>query len=111
MSGKTQSNANGVTVTVTSDEAATVALGGNVNLPKGASRALKLKAKGFSLKANAKTKLTLKFAKKVKRGVKKAVRRRKRPSVRLTLSAKDALGNQSTAKRKIKIKARKKQRR
>jgi hypothetical protein len=92
-----------VDVTPTEDGTATAA--GTVNVP-GASKAFKLKGSTKAVRAGRKTRLRLKLTKKALGRVRRALRKRKRVSARITLTLRDAAGNRRPLKRTLRLRPR-----
>jgi hypothetical protein len=98
-----QSVGKGLTVQVQSNEAGTASADASVNLP-GTSRTVKFKTTTASLTAGVRKKLTLKLVKKNVRKVQRAIRKKKRPKAKVTITVKDVAGNASTSRTTIKLK-------
>ena len=74
-------------------------------MPKvSASKSYKLKKVSKSLKAGEKGTLKLKLSKKVRNKAKRALRKRKKVSAKVTVTATDAAGNVTCKTLKIKLK-------
>ncbi|MGI9557720.1 MAG: hypothetical protein ACR2N5_07250, partial [Solirubrobacterales bacterium] len=114
---KKQKNSKFVKVKVTVDEAATILATGTIKVPKvkGASTAAKkkkskLKKKSKDAVGGKKVVLKLKLRKNAKKLTKKAHKKGKKAKAKVKITATDPAGNESTAKRKIKLKPKKKKR-
>lgn len=89
-----------IEMTISSNEAATVTLDGTLSVPGGSSKTYKLKPVSKPVAANGKVKIKLKVPKK---GL-KALRKRKKATAVVNVSARDAAGNTSTGKFTSKMK-------
>jgi hypothetical protein len=89
-------------VRVTLSEAGRVTVRGRINVPD-AARALRFKPVTRSAAANTAMRIRLKLARKPRRAVKAALRDGRRLRARITIVARDAAGNPSTAKRTIRL--------
>ena len=91
-----------VVVTATTENMFATATG-TVVVP-GASKVFRLRAVRNRAVANgARSRLRLKVPKKAQKAIKRALRRRKKVTARITVSARDAAGNRASAKRRVKL--------
>ncbi len=92
-----------VVVTATTEDMFATA-SGTVAVP-GGSKVFRLRAvRNRAIARGAKARLRLKVPKKAQKAIKRALQRRKKVSARITVSARDAVGNRASAKRRIKVK-------
>jgi hypothetical protein len=89
-------------VTVRSSESGTVRATGTTST-SGAAKVFRFKPVSRSVKANAKTKLRLRLAKKSLRAVKRALKKRKKLKAKINVSAIDKAGNRRTQKAVIRL--------
>jgi hypothetical protein len=89
-----------VFVRVTPDEAARLSAKGTLSVA-GASKVFRLRRATATAAAGQTRKLKLRISKKATRAVRRALRRKRKVRARVTVSAVDAAGNKSVAKRKI----------
>lgn len=104
---KTQSlKKKAITVTVTcGQEACTATASGTINVPgASAAKRFKLKKVTRSLAAGQTAKLKLKLGKKVRGAAKRALRRGKRVTAEIKVTAKDSAGNSATKNLNVRIK-------
>ena len=111
---KTQKGFKVVKVKVSSDEAGTVTSEGTIKVPVvkgGSSSAIVAKKKKSKLKGQIKeiaagetVTLKLKLTKKARKLTKRAQRKGKKPKAKVTVTVTDAAGNESQAKRTVKLK-------
>jgi hypothetical protein len=92
-----------IVVTVETSEDSVVTATGTVAVPA-LAKLYKLKPASRSLTANAKTTLKLKIPKKELAAIKKALKRHKKLSAKVNVSAKDKAGNVRSFKRSVKLK-------
>jgi hypothetical protein len=106
LSGKSsQKLGSSIVVNASCNEPCSVTGTGDVTTSKAKQSAkFKLKQGSLSLAANVKGKLTLQLSKKQRKKIKRALRRKRKATANVTIVAKDAAGNATTAKRKIKLK-------
>ena len=91
-------------VSVTCNEACSVGGSGSVSTSKPkASKRLSLKQATLALAANTSGKLKLKLSKKSRGKIKRVLRRHGKATATVNVTAKDAAGNATVAKRKIKL--------
>ena len=96
------SKSGAISFTLTSGENATGTATGTVSLPR-TSRVVRFKTAKFSLSAGKRTKVTLKLPKSALKKVRSALRHH-RLKAKLTITAKDAAGNQTVKKLSAKLK-------
>ncbi|MGH2978580.1 MAG: hypothetical protein ACRDLQ_02955 [Solirubrobacterales bacterium] len=89
-----------VFVRVTADEAVRLSAKGTLSVP-GASRAFKLHRARAAVTAGQTRKLRLRISKKTARAARRALRRKRRVRATVTVTAVDAAGNRSSARRRI----------
>ena len=107
LSGKERQRAGPTTsVGVSCTEACSADAVGKLSVPGGASLAktFTIRSKTTSIPAGAKRTLKLKLIRKVLSAVKKALRKRRRVSARITVTAKDAAGNTTRKVTRIRLK-------
>jgi hypothetical protein len=90
-----------VVLRVVVDEAATVTVVGRVLLP--GAKAVELRRARRSLAAGGRAKLALKLSKKKLGAVRRALRRQRRLSARLSVTARDAAGNTRVSSLKLRL--------
>ncbi len=100
LGGRTRQKLKGLAVTVRVDEAARVVATGSVRFGK---RKLSLTRVTRNVKAGQKATLKLKLSRKRARAVRAALRARRRVTVKLKISARDAGGNVGVARRSIRL--------
>ena len=103
LSGSKTQDIDKLTVTVRTNEAGTVTAGGTVSVP-GASKVYRFKSVKRTVKANTRTKISLKLARKPLKAAKRAMKRKKKLKARVTVTAKDAAANASKSQLSIKLK-------
>ena len=109
---KTQKSSSKVKVKVTCSEDCSVDGTGTIKIPKvkgsSASAAgkakFKLKKATAELQAGETVTVTLKLKSKAQKALKKALKKREKSTAKVTITATDGAGNESSAKRKIKVK-------
>jgi hypothetical protein len=84
-------------------EACTATPGGTVNVP-GSSRVYLLKGASTNVPKGGKARLKLKVPRSVQRAIKRALRRKKKIRAKVTVTARDAAGNNTTRKLTIRLK-------
>jgi hypothetical protein len=93
-----------VVVTVTCDEACSIAGNGSVSTSKPkASKTLSLKQAALALPAGTSGQLKLKLSKKSRGKIKRALRSHRKATASVNVTAKDGAGNATVATRKIKL--------
>jgi hypothetical protein len=102
VAGRLRQDVDRLAVTVTLSEAGRVTARGRVNVP-GASRVYRFRPVSRSVDANEPVRLRLRLARKGRRSVKAALDDGRRLRARITISARDAAGNPSTAKKAIRL--------
>ncbi|MGA7436211.1 MAG: hypothetical protein WBW44_11455, partial [Solirubrobacterales bacterium] len=106
---KRQSSNRRVILKITCSEACSATATAKVVVPKtGRKSKLKtyrFKKKQLGLTANSRSKLVLKLGKRPARAVRQSLRRGKKLKVRIRVSAKDAAGNQSSSRLKLKLRS------
>jgi hypothetical protein len=90
----------GLVLRAACDENCVMAASARLTVP-GTSRTVKLRQTRRSLAAGAKTRLKLRTSRTVLKKLRRAFRHRSRLTARISVTAKDAAGNRSSAKRKI----------
>jgi hypothetical protein len=94
----------GLTVTVESNEPATLRVRASVNVP-GASKTLPFKNVRAHLAAGVDQRVKLRLSRKAVRSVRRALTRGSRLFARVTVRAEDQGGNVATAKRRIRLRS------
>jgi hypothetical protein len=102
-SGKKQ-DVDKLAITFKLDENATVEAGATVNVPGGASKVYSFKKVRKDIAAGKTVKIRLKMAKKNLKKVKRALRRGKKLTAKVKITATDVDGNNSTKRSSIKLK-------
>jgi hypothetical protein len=90
-------------ITASLPEAGTITVAGSVSVP-GAAKVFKFKTARKSVAAGASVTLKPKLAAKAVKAVKRALKRGKRLKAKLTITARDKVGNSTTFKKTVKLK-------
>jgi hypothetical protein len=102
VSGRRRQDVDRLAVGVTLSEAGAVTVRGRVNVPD-AARVVRFRPVTRSAAANTRVRVRLRLARKPRRAVKAALRDDRRLRARITIVARDASGNPSTARRAIRL--------
>jgi len=84
-------------------ESGTITVEGTLSVPN-AARIFKLRAVSVSVRANQTVRIKLKLPARALRAAKRALKRRRTVKARLTITARDGLGNTKSEKRAVKLK-------
>jgi plastocyanin len=85
------------------NEAGTLTASATVTAPSGAAKLYRFKSASKKVSPNVPVKLPLKLSKSASRAVKAALRRRKKLSAKVTLTARDTTGHQTVRKQTIRL--------
>jgi plastocyanin len=85
------------------NEAGTLAATGTVSVPRGAAKTYRFKRASKTVSANQTIKLRLKLSRKALKTVRRALRHRGKLSAKITLTARDLTGRETTRKQTIRL--------
>jgi plastocyanin len=91
-----------VAVVVETDEASTVVARGTISVP-GSTRTIRLRKASRQVAAGAKVKLALRLSRPKLRSLRRAFKKRRRLTARVTVTGTDQAGNRRSAKRNVRV--------